>query len=168
LEASALAMVELSVAMLSELMPVTRAAMEIMAQRFNEAFTYRWERVIDFLKLHYVLSRRSDSAYWIDNREADSIPQRLKDLLILWQHRSPSRYDLARIEEVFPSASYQYVLYGMGYRDAQQQPQKASDHAGLAEDYFREAAMLTEKMLRALPTNRELIDHIRHFGMQKI
>ncbi|WP_395007653.1 tryptophan halogenase family protein [Undibacterium sp.] len=168
LEASALAMVELSVAMLSELMPVTRSAMEIMAQRFNEAFTYRWERVIDFLKLHYVLSRRSDSAYWIDNREADSIPQRLKDLLILWRHRSPSRYDLARIEEVFPSASYQYVLYGMGYRDAQQQPQKASDHADLAEDYFREAAILTEKMLRALPTNRELIDHIRRFGMQKI
>jgi tryptophan halogenase len=40
-----------------------------VAARFNEAFTYRWERVIDFLKLHYVLSRRSDSAYWIEHRE---------------------------------------------------------------------------------------------------
>ena len=35
--------------------------------QLDEAFTYRWERVIDFLKLHYVLSERLDSDYWIDN-----------------------------------------------------------------------------------------------------
>ena len=78
LEASALAMVELSVVMLSDDMPATRDAMEMIAQRFNDAFTYRWERVIDFLKLHYVLSQRTDSDYWHDNRQAESIPQRFE------------------------------------------------------------------------------------------
>jgi hypothetical protein len=57
LEASALALVELSAAWLADDMPATRAQMDTVAARFNEAFTYRWERVIDFLKLHYVLSR---------------------------------------------------------------------------------------------------------------
>lgn len=173
LEASALAMVELSAAMLSEDMPATREAMEIVARRFNDAFTYRWERVIDFLKLHYVLSQRSDtvasnSTYWSDNRKAESIPPRLNDLLTLWRHRSPSRYDLYRIEEVFPSASYQYVLYGMGFQSEPDSAAPSSENIDAAEGYFREAAMLTGKMLAALPDNRELIEHIKRYGLQKI
>jgi tryptophan halogenase len=87
--------------------------MDIVARRFNEAFTYRWERVIDFLKLHYVLSQRRDSAYWRDNTA--TVPERLGELLTLWRHRTPSRTDFYRIEEVFPSASYHYILYGMGH-----------------------------------------------------
>jgi tryptophan halogenase len=168
LEASALAMVELSAAMLSDDMPATREAMEIVAQRFNDAFTYRWERVIDFLKLHYVLSQRDDSAYWRDNRKDESIPQRLNELLTLWRNRSPSRYDLFRIEEVFPSASYQYVMYGMGFQGARIRGTRSSDNCDAAEDYFREAATLTGKMLAALPGNRELIEHVKRYGMQKI
>ena len=81
LEASALALVELSAAMLSDEMPATRAAMDIVARRFNDFFTYRWERVIDFLKLHYVLSQRDDSPYWHDNRRAETVPDRLRELL---------------------------------------------------------------------------------------
>jgi hypothetical protein len=30
----------------------------------------------------------------------------------------PSRFDFPRIEEIFPAASYQYVLYGMGFETA--------------------------------------------------
>jgi tryptophan halogenase len=159
LEASALALVELSAAMVSDEMPATREAMSIVARRFNEAFTYRWERVIDFLKLHYVLSARDDSDYWRDNRAA---PERLADLLTLWRHRAPSRSDFGRVDEVFPSASYQYVLYGMGFRtDYRKRPGGAE----IADGFFREAAALTAKMLGALPANRELIAHIRRHGL---
>ena len=159
LEASALALVELSAAMVSDEMPATRASMDIVARRFNEAFTYRWERVIDFLKLHYVLSQRTDSDYWHDNRAA---PERLAELLTLWRHRPPSRTDFGRIDEVFPSASYQYVLYGMGFHTEHRTAPEQAD------DYFREAAALTAKMLGALPANRDLIDHIRRYGLLSI
>ena len=54
---------------------------DAVAARFNEAFTYRWERVIEFLKLHYVLSKRSDSPFWIEHREAHTVPARLRELL---------------------------------------------------------------------------------------
>jgi tryptophan 7-halogenase len=168
LEASALALVELSAAMLSDEMPATREAMDIVARRFNDFFTYRCERVIDFLKLHYVLSRREDSAYWRENRAAASIPERLAELLSLWRHQPPSRYDLHRVEEVFPSASYQYVLYGMGFRPEPEGFSRRADDADRADDYFRETAQLTRKMLGALPGNRELIDHIRKSGLPRI
>ncbi|HEX8404437.1 MAG TPA: tryptophan halogenase family protein [Duganella sp.] len=164
LEASALALVEMSAAMVSDDMPATRAEMDIVAKRFNEAFTYRWERVIDFLKLHYVLSKRRDSAYWRDNTSA--VPERLGELLTLWRHRAPSRSDFNRIEEVFPSASYQYVLYGMGFTT--EFTKKHPHEAALADGYFREAAALTQKMLGALPANRELIDHIKHHGLRAL
>jgi tryptophan halogenase len=165
LEASALALAEMSAAMVSEDIPATRAAMDIVAARFNEAFTYRWERVIDFLKLHYVLSRRRDTDYWRDN--TSEVPQRLADLLTLWRHRAPSRSDFNRIEEVFPWASYQYVLYGMGFKTAFSgviRPEQAE----LADGYFRESATLTHKMLAALPSNRDLVNHIKRHGLQKI
>jgi tryptophan 7-halogenase len=166
LEASALAMVELSANMLSEEMPATRGTMDLVARRFNAAFRYRWERVVDFLKLHYVLSRRSDSPYWIDNRE--TMPASLRDMLALWRHRQPSRTDFGRVDEVFPSASWQYILYGMGFRSEPGGGIRRRDNDQAADKFFREAASLTHRMLAALPTNRELIDHIRRHGLPTI
>lgn len=167
LEASALALVEFSAAMVSDQMPTTRAAMDIVARRFNDSFTYRWERVIDFLKLHYVLSQRRDSQFWLDNRSAETIPNRLRELLTLWRHQPPSRYDFQRIEEVFPSASYQYVLYGMGFRPEPTAVRRVDDVAR-AEEFFRETAAKTKKMLASLPSNRQLIAHIARHGLPTI
>ena len=168
LEASALALVELSASMLSEQMPMTRAAMDIVARRFNDSFSYRWKRVIDFLKLHYVLTQRTDSDYWRDNCIAETIPEGLRESLVLWRHVPPSRYDFDRIEEVFPAASYQYVLYGMRFVTAPRYSNKNAAIAEIADSYFRESAQLTRKMLSALPSNRELIEHAKRFGLQKI
>ena len=166
LEASALALVEMSAAWLADDMPATRDQLDTVAARFNEAFTYRWERVIEFLKLHYVLSRRSDSPYWHEHRQAETIPARLQALLALWRTRPPSRRDFPRIEEVFPSASYQYILYGMQF--AFEGAPRASDLPGEADRHFREAARLTAQMLPALPSNRALLEHIRLHGLPRI
>ena len=166
LEASALVMVELSAALLSEQMPATRAEMDILSRRFNDAFTYRWERVIDFLKLHYVLTQRTDTAYWRDNCRAETIPAHLSELLTLWRSHNPSRHDFFRIAELFPAESYQYILYGMGFK---------TDAAALtpvnqqrAHEYIRAAAVMKDKMVSGLPGNRELIRHIVQHGMHKI
>ena len=168
LEASALALIELSAAMIRDQLPATRDIMDVVAARFNERFLYRWGRVIDFLKLHYILSKRSDSRFWIDNRQAETIPDRLQELMELWQFQAPSRNDFFQIEEIFPSASYQYVLYGMGFRPAGRETIRRSDDAHTAERYFQESAQLTRKMLAALPSNRELINQVKRHGLQKI
>jgi len=165
LEASALALVELSAAMISDEMPATRAEMALVEKRFNDAFTYRWERVVDFLKLHYALSRRDDSDYWRAHRERATLPDRLAELLTLWRHRAPYRQDFFRIEEVFPAASYQYVAHGMGFVP---EPSARLRHPGIgdaAESCFRETAHLARRMLGALPLQRPLIAHIRLHGL---
>ncbi len=68
LEASAIVMIELSAKSIANLLPSCRDGMQHAARIFNDTFRYRWERIVDFLKLHYVLSRRTDSPFWIDNR----------------------------------------------------------------------------------------------------
>lgn len=163
LEASALALVELSAAMIRDDLPADRAAMAIVAERFNESFALRWSRIIDFLKLHYVLSQRGDSDYWREHREAASQPERLQALLQLWRHRAPNRNDFDRLEEVFPAASYQYVLYGMGFRP---EPWALRpDALAAAQACLRDAATMTRRMLGGLPRHRDLIQHVRSHGM---
>jgi tryptophan halogenase len=168
LEASALVLVELSAAMLADQMPATRASMDTVARRFNDSFTYRWERVIDFLKMHYVLTQRTDTAYWRDNCQPATIPDRLREQLEFWRQQPPSRYDFHRLEEVFPSASHQYILYGMGFRPQPRPAPRAADDAERADGFFRETAALTARMLAALPTNRELLGHIRRNGLPRV
>jgi flavin-dependent dehydrogenase len=168
LEASALALIELSARMISDELPPSRDLMEIVARRFNERFRYRWSRIIDFLKLHYVLSRRTDTDFWIDNRRPESISGRLQELLALWRFRPPSSRDFPEIEEVFPAASYQYVLYGMGFRPERPAHLRRLDDPQAATRCFQTVAQQTRKYLAGLPSNRDLIDHVRARGLPRV
>ncbi len=59
LESSAIVLIELSAKLIAEQMPANREVMDIVAARFNDVTHYRWGRIIDFLKLHYVLTKRT-------------------------------------------------------------------------------------------------------------
>src|SRR5258705_3365293 len=89
LEASALALVEFSAAMISDQLPATRASMDIVAARFNDAFRYRWERAVEFLKLHYLLSARTDSPYWREHPTSASVPPTPAGQLAPWRAQPP-------------------------------------------------------------------------------
>jgi tryptophan 7-halogenase len=168
LESSAIVLVELSAKLISEQMPANREVMDIVARRFNEVTHYRWGRIIDFLKLHYVLTRRADSAFWRDNLDPQSIPERLQNLLQLWKYQSPWFFDeFDRLEEVFPAASYQYVLYGMGFR-TEVGPMDTVDTQPMASRLLNENIAITRRMRSQLPKNRELIRKIMEHGLQSI
>lgn len=168
LEASAIVLIELASAMISEQLPAHRDVMDIAAKRFNDRFRYRWDRIIEFLKLHYCISKRRDSDYWIENCKRETIPQRLQDLLRLWRYQSPDRHDFPDAEEVFPAASYQYVLYGMGFETEARPTERRFDSREIAQQRFEENQKLTRRYLSALPTNRDLINKIREYGLQSI
>jgi len=159
LEASAIAMVELGVRMLCDQFPQTRSHMTHIAKRYNQRFTYRWERVIDFLKLHYVLSDRTEP-YWLAQRDKNSIPDSLAALLEMWQYQAPSRYDLIENEEIFPSASYQYILYGMGFHSQSKLLNKDSEMVKKAHAIKQSLTKGKGQLLAGLPTNRALLTAI--------
>jgi len=159
LEASALVLVELSARYLAEDFPVTRDLLPVASRRFNRRFVQHWEMVIDFLKLHYVLSQRP-GAYWDDHRRPESIPETLADRLALWRHRPPWHQDAVAADDMFPPASFQYILYGMGY-DTQPGSPDAWCRSPPGPSIEDEVARLTGRLTRTLPKHRQLLDSIR-------
>ena len=168
LESSAIVLIEMSAKLIAEQMPVCREVMDVIAARFNAATEYRWGRIVDFLKLHYVLTQRQDTAFWRDNVLPETIPERLQNLLLLWKHQSPWYHDeFDRIEEVFPAASYQYVLYGMNFR-TEVEPDVLAANASMAQRALRENANLTERLRAGLPSHRDLIRKIVEHGLPTV
>lgn len=167
LEASALVLVELAAEMISEQLPPCREVMDVLAKRFNQTFTYRWDRIIDFLKLHYLLSRR-DEAFWRDNRESASIPDSLAEQLELWRYCPPGDHDFTSNKEVFPAASYQYVLYGMGFRTETRLLAHTLTQGARAREQFQQNDRAIQQALATLPKHRELLRKVQQYGFQTV
>ncbi len=163
LEASALMLCETSAELVADHLPNNRGAMDIVADRFNRRLDTLWERIIHFLKLHYCLSDRSEP-FWQDNRAPCSIPERLTEDLALWRHQSPWREDMDGGAEVFPAASYQYVLYGMGYQTAPASEAQSKAQEALSRDKLEAVRRNAARLGAMLPTNRELLDLINGQG----
>ena len=168
LEATALVLVEAAASMISNEMPTSKDVMGIVAKRFNQRFSYYWDTIIDFVKLQYALTKRTDTQYWIDNTREESIPDRLKELLVLWRHQVPNKYDFPLAEEMLPAASWQYILYGMGFVTEPRATLKRSSNMVAYQHFMNETKMLTEKYFAHLPKNRDLINQIHQHGLKKV
>jgi tryptophan halogenase len=168
LEASAIVMIELSAKSIANLLPSCRGGMREAARLFNDTYRYRWERIVDFLKLHYTLSRRTDSQFWIDNRARASIPDGLSERLEFWRDHCPWHEDFAHREEVFSAASYQYILYGMGFETYPASWLLNDRDRNLAREKMNETALHAKALAGSLPSNRELLSKVRKYGFQKV
>ncbi|MDB5681741.1 MAG: tryptophan 7-halogenase, partial [Sphingomonas bacterium] len=85
-----------------------------------------------------------------------SVPPRLADLLSVWRHQPPSTADLPAIDEIFPAASYQYVLYGMAFA-----PPAARAVRGGAPVALAAVDQRARSLAASLPTNRSYLDALR-------
>lgn len=153
LEASAIVMIELSLRSLADAFPADRRVMDIHARRFNALFRYRWDRIVEFLKLHYLLSRR-DEPYWRAQRDPATVPDRLAENLALWRDHPPALRDFPEVEEVFPAASQQYVLYGMGFAP----PSHLAEPSQAALARLGEVRERARVLQAGLPANRTYLD----------
>ena len=163
LEASALVLIEKSAEFVSNNLPQTRAAMDVTAKRFNQITHRYWIEIIDFLKLHYLLSERTDSQYWRDHSHGDSIPDSLRDSLELWHSQVPWVSDTNNRIELFSSASIQYVLYGMGFVTQVNSSRYRSwgKESELADRLIRDNLGKTETLMASQPKNRDLLNLVR-------
>lgn len=168
LEASALVLVEMAAKRVAEDFPIERCMMGAAGRRFNQRFRQHWEMIIDFLKLHYVLSERR-GAYWDDHRAARTIPATLQDRLALWRYRPPWHGDAVAADDLFPPASFQYILYGMGYAVDETSPQlRDRAFAAAARGNIEEVGRLTASLGKTLPGHRDLLERIHRFGLPTV
>ncbi|WP_423605612.1 tryptophan halogenase family protein [Sphingomonas sp. MS122] len=167
LEATGIVFSEVAAAMVANLFP-WGGDYETSARQFNEIMRRRYERTLDFIKLHYCLSERRDTQFWRDNVDPATVPDSLHELLDRWRFRPPNEMDIDANIDIFTEPSWQYVLYGMGWRT------DLSARAGLfryhdeARAAFAEVRRQAQFAIHNLPTNRELVEYARagRFGAQ--
>ncbi|WP_329742401.1 tryptophan halogenase family protein [Dyella sp. A6] len=160
LESTGIALVELGAYLIAHLLPGDTDDMERAARHYNQMVVARYDRIIDFIKMHYCLSQRRDSAFWVDNTMASTVPETLQDKLALWKHRPPHRLDFVSDLEMFQVASWQYVLYGMEFRTELEPMRTAYPHAEEAQREFRMIQQVAEHALRDLPGHRALVEQM--------
>ncbi|MDC8831251.1 tryptophan halogenase family protein [Alteromonas gilva] len=161
LEATALVLIETSARWLAEQLPRTPEAGRVLASRYNSMTLARWQEIIDFIKLHYVLSSRTDSEYWRAHTDVASWTSSLTDALALWQSQPPGVWETNIRQELFSSASKQYVLYGMGVRSKDWRPGgPICAQQPLVERTRAEFKRTGAQLLARLPTNREYLSRL--------
>jgi tryptophan halogenase len=123
-------MCSLAAAMLADHLPFGDE-LPPLAYRFNRIMANRFYEVLDFVNLHYCLTQRSDTDFWIEVQRRDRVNDRLQAKLDYWRHKPPSRSDFE--DQLFPGQA-ERPLHSSGLPGDYRSP---VDTAGLwgYEDY---------------------------------
>jgi len=84
--------------------------------RFNGFVNRFIDGIRDYLQLHYKLNTRTDSRYWVDNRENPNLSDHLRTILEAWDGNA----DFDRVlyehinQQVYPRTSWYCMFAGMG------------------------------------------------------
>jgi tryptophan halogenase len=159
LEATEIGFVQAAASLLAQLFPWNRE-FERAARQFNRIMRQRYERVLDFLKMHYCLTARTDTAFWRDNTLPRTIPASLQERLEAWRYRVPEELDFDSNVETFAPPSWQFVLYGMGYDTDLGAQAAIYPHFEQAGREFAAIRVDAERITRELPAHRDLIQQI--------
>ena len=168
LEASAIYLFDAAANMIAAQFPRDKTQMPYVEENFNQHFTMRMQRTVEFIKLHYCISQRRDTQYWIDNCDEKSIPTHLRYRLNYWQTQSPTKYDFDNAWEPFNLDSYLYVLYGMNFNTDISADKTRYNETVKATEMFNRVDLASKMLIDKLPKQRELIEQVLQYGFNKI
>ncbi|PSJ40872.1 tryptophan halogenase family protein [Allosphingosinicella deserti] len=163
LEATGIGFAEIAALMVVNLFPWA-GDYEVSARQFNAIMVKRYDHVLDFIKLHYCLSDRTDSTFWIENRDPASWSPALRERLENWRHRAPDFMDVDLNHDIFLAANWQYVLYGMGFETDLSAQAGAFRFYDDARRTFADIRSQQANALQRLPSHRTLVQQVARPG----
>jgi hypothetical protein len=168
LEATGIVFSEVAAGMVANLFP-WGGDFETSARQFNRIMLRRYERALDFIKLHYNISERRDTDFWRDNADPATTRDSLHELLDRWRFRPPTEIDVDTNVDIFTESSWQYVLYGMGWKTDLSAQAGKFRYADDARAAFVQVRRQGEYAARTLPSNRDLVTYAQthSFGEQQ-
>lgn len=99
LESTGLYLAQVASTLLAEHFP-TGDDMAPFAFRFNRLMTNRFYEILDFINMHYCLTRREDTEFWREIRRPERLNDRLRAKLEYWRIKPPSVSDFT--DQYFP------------------------------------------------------------------
>lgn len=163
LEATGIVFAEVAAALVANLFPWA-GDFETSARQFNHIMRRRYERTLDFIKLHYAISQRRDSDFWRDNVDPSTSRDSLHELLDRWRFRPPTEMDIDTNIDIFTEPSWQYVLYGMGWKTDLSAKSGVYRYHDDARAAFADVQRQADYAIRTLPSNRQLVQYAQTAG----
>lgn len=93
LESTGLYLSDLGAVLLAEHFPWRREDQEMLAARYNRLMTNRYYEILDFINMHYCLTKRTDTEFWRTVQEREHITDRLQAKFDYWRRKPPSPHD---------------------------------------------------------------------------
>ena len=157
LESTGIYLVEMGLKLLLDNLPL-HGLQDVCARNFNQRMRRHYDKVRDFIVLHYCLTNREDTEFWRANKHSRHLPDSLRENLELWQHRYPASWDDGSTGNFFSHATYLFILAGMGrlpaldtaYSGFVSEQQIAEAQAGLRAH--------RDELLRHAPSHRRYLE----------
>ena len=102
LESTGLYLSHLAAVMLAEHFPLDDDFAPL-AFRFNRIMLNRFYEILDFINMHFCMTRRTDTEYWREIRKPERITDRLQAKLDFWRIKPPSTTDFE--DQFFPQST---------------------------------------------------------------
>jgi len=109
LESTSLLLIQTGITRLIRLFPGAQIQPAAVAE-YNRRAQFEFERIRDFIILHYHLTRRDDSPFWRYCQQME-VPQTLQQKMELYRQSASVMRDQ---DEFFIETSWQYVMHGQG------------------------------------------------------
>lgn len=153
LESTALFLIQSSVIRFIRLFP-SNLADTANADEFNRQTDFEYERIRDFIILHYKATERDDSDFWNHVRTME-VPETLRRKWALWEANGRIfRED----EELFGEESWIQVFLGQGVIPRQYDPLVDLKSVPQIAQYLGNIAQTIRKCVDVMPTHAEFVD----------
>lgn len=119
---------------------------------YNLLINNYFDRIADYIVLHYKTNSRTDSAYWQHNRKLEFISPELRQLLQCWQSGGdlPALLARNRLEKYYHSVSWYCLLAGTGYLPQRSQQQYRIEQQQLRLQRWQQLVTLCPEQLEYL------------------
>jgi tryptophan halogenase len=152
LESTSIHLIQSAVSMLLSFFP-DQGFDPVMIDRFNQKATFEWERIRDFLILHYHATERSDTAFWNDCRTM-SVPRQLLDYMDLFRH---SGRFYRENEELFTQISWVQVMLGQRITPRSYHPLVDLLSDAELDEFMANVRHIIERCADAMPPHEKFI-----------
>ena len=161
IESTSIHLIQSAISRLVDFFP-DRGFDEVERNEFNRQSRFEYERIRDFIVLHYHLNQRLDSEYWTDCANM-AIPETLRQKMDLYRARGK----VVRVDnELFSEVGWTQVFEGQNMPVESYHPLvDAQSEADIAE-YLDSVRGVIAKCVSVMPTHDEYI--ARHCAARKI
>ena len=155
LESTSIALIETGIERLKELFP-TRDLDPALADEFNDATAREMERVRDFIILHYKLTQRDDTPFWVHCRDMP-VPPTLERKIGLWDARGEFiRYRW----EMFHPASWLAMYAGFDRVPRALNPALGAIPEDMAANGMARIRQLIDREVANAPSHQAFLDKV--------